>query len=97
MTAPKNAPVPPADAAPIPLDPRLTVEVASALSQALRGRQTAVLDASQVRHLGAAALQVLLMARRAMGAGLVLQDPSEAFRTALVQMGAETLLAEEAA
>jgi anti-anti-sigma regulatory factor len=74
------------------LEPRLTVETATLLRAELRGRPGAVLDASGVRHLGAAALQVLLAARAEMGAALVLRDPSDAMREALAATGAESLL-----
>ncbi|MBC2836733.1 STAS domain-containing protein [Paragemmobacter straminiformis] len=78
--------------APVPLDPRLTVESATALWGRLRGTGAAVLDGSAVRHFGAAALQVLLVARAEMGAGLVLQSPSDPLRAALADMGATDFL-----
>lgn len=78
--------------APIPLEPRLTVESAATLWDGLRGKGAAVLDGSAVRHLGAAALQVLLVARSEMGVGLVLLAPSDALCAALGDMGASDLL-----
>lgn len=74
----------------ITLEPRLTVEAAGALWAELRGQGGAVLDAAQVRHLGAAGLQVLLMAR--MQGGVTLRDPSPAMEAALAEMGAGDLL-----
>ena len=78
------------------LPQRLDLPAAQALALDLiriRGAP-AVLDASQVRRMGALALQVLLSARKtwaADGQTLTIEHPSPEFRDALALFGAETL------
>jgi ABC-type transporter Mla MlaB component len=75
----------------IQLDPRLTQDAAVALWDQISAHPGALaLDASQVRHLSAAALQVLLVAARR--APLRLDAPSDALCDALTRLGAGDLI-----
>lgn len=76
----------------IALAPKLDLTAAASLRTALleaRGG-CVVLDGGEVRHLGAAALQVLIAARRswdAEGRDLTLDAPSDALVSGLESMG----------
>ncbi|MFN3844950.1 MAG: STAS domain-containing protein [Paracoccaceae bacterium] len=61
-------------------------------------RPSLTIDASAVRHLSAAAVQVLLVARsraRRDGGNLLISTPSPEFRECLRVMGAGVLVAED--
>ena len=77
----------------VTLEPRLDLRAAATLVEALteaRGHDLAI-EGREVRHLGAAALQVLIAARRSWaesGRALTLEAPSEALLEGLQRLGA---------
>ena len=90
----------------IELAQRVTPDSAQALWYELEssfdraGPRSVTVDASGVRHLSAAALQVLMVAhKRAMrdGGSLIVLAPSAQFLDCIMVMGAEDLVAEDAA
>ena len=78
----------------IRLEPRLTHDAAIRLWGDLKAHRdgTIEVDCSDVRHLSATALQVLLVAHRA-GKGLKLVSRSDAFTEKLRLLGGEALFA----
>jgi anti-anti-sigma regulatory factor len=83
----------------IQLETRLTHDAAVRLWDILKDSagEDIELDASEVRHLGATALQVLLVANNRDGAPPKITSPSEAFREKLALLGAENLISGDIA